>query len=56
MVKRFLWLERIAPAYAEDAVSAYAKDPNSPNPGIQRDIDAEKARRAEQQMNKDTKC
>lgn len=56
MVKRFLWLQRIAPEYAEAAINAYAKDPNCPCPDILADIRAEKARRAEQQMNKDTTC
>jgi len=43
----FLWLLRIAPEYAEAAITAYAKDPNSPNPWIREDIKAEKARRAQ---------
>lgn len=47
MVKRFLWLLRIAPEYAEAAITAYAKDPNSPNPWIREDIKAENARRAQ---------
>ena len=45
MVKRFLWLQRIAPEYAEAAITAYAKDPSSPNPWIREDIKEEKARR-----------
>lgn len=45
MVKRFLWLQRIAPEYAEAVINAYARDPNSPNPWIREDITAEKARR-----------
>lgn len=45
MVKRFLWLQRIAPEYAEDAINAYAKDPSSPNPWIREDIKAERERR-----------
>lgn len=45
MVKRFLWLQRIAPEYAEAAITAYAKDPSSPNPWIREDIKDEKARR-----------
>lgn len=46
MLKRFLWLLRVAPEYAEHALEAYAKDPNSPNPNILADVKAEKARRA----------
>jgi predicted HicB family RNase H-like nuclease len=45
MVKRFIWLQRIAPEYAEAAINAYAKDPASLNPWIREDIKAEQARR-----------
>lgn len=48
MVKRFVWLLRIAPGYGEAALNAYAKDPNSPNPEIRSDVKAEQARRAAQ--------
>ena len=50
MVKRFLWLQRVAPEYAEHALEAYATDPNSPNPNILADVKAEKARRLTQPM------
>lgn len=47
MVKRFLWLQRVASEYAEHALEAYATDPNSPNPNIRADVEAEKERRAQ---------
>lgn len=47
MVKRFLWLQRVAPEYAEHALEAYATDPNSPNPNISSDVKTEKQRRAQ---------
>jgi hypothetical protein len=46
MVKRFLWLLRVAPEYAEAEINAYARDPNSPNPQIREDIQAEREYRA----------
>lgn len=45
MVKRFIWLLRIAPEYAQAAINAYANDPASLNPWIREDIKAEQARR-----------
>lgn len=45
MVKRFLWLLRLDKAYAEAAIEAYARHPDSPNPNILSDVRAEQARR-----------
>ncbi|MBC7619087.1 MAG: hypothetical protein H7293_08890 [Candidatus Saccharibacteria bacterium] len=45
MVKRFLWLLGLDKAYAEAAIEAYAKHPDSPNPNILCDVHAEQARR-----------